>query len=373
MNRDHEKVTYGGDGSVTVTNDAPAKSKDPAKHLEMITHTGLKMPREIQRVDGRRLDEHRPGPDWFRKKALERRFNHTGGGALHGLSIWMRRRILAISTCVTAAAPDGSGDAIPQWHISFTNEGRRCTDEEVRQSLAAFRLTGADEDNHEPGMARHYWMPLDPARRTDCECKTTEKTVTLPDGHRWTTPVDDRECYGCKHEVEMFAAGIKRPCPIHALQGAAVAQQARIDAGHATAPADDRALAAGYALRHAEITHKIPEGMMLGEGGGLVPNDVKGEPIKGLLVDSLEPDPNYRGPQWGDSTILTVMRRLQGPAVGIGVSVGYHVASARAGSPRRNARDRRRSSVNWRDARGDRGTRRESRRNGDDRGPAAHA
>lgn len=305
MNRDHEKVTYG----TTVTNE---RDPDQAERQPLrIRQFGVKMPHEIQRdVDGRRLEARRPGKDWFRQRALERRFAHSGGGELYDLSIWMRRRILAISTCVHAEAPNGVG-SIPQWHISFTNEGRRCTDEEVRMSLASFRLTGADEDNHEPGMARHFWMPLDPKRRVDCECKTTEKVMIEPDGHKWTTPVDDRECYGCKHEVEMAAVGVARPCPVHPVK-------------------DDRALAAGYALRHAEITHKIPEGMMLGEGG-LVPNDVKGEPIKGLLVDSLEPDPNYRGPKWGDSklpAILAAMRRQQGLADKMGVSVGYHVGPA---------------------------------------------
>lgn len=26
--------------------------------------------------------------------------------------------------------------------------------------------------NHEPGNAKHFWCPVDPSRRVDCECKS---------------------------------------------------------------------------------------------------------------------------------------------------------------------------------------------------------
>lgn len=35
-----------------------------------------------------------------------------------------------------------------------------------------------------------------------------------------------------------------------------------------------------------------------------------GEPIKGLLVDSLDPDPNYRGPMWGDSKLTAIVAKM---------------------------------------------------------------
>ncbi len=293
MNQDHEKAAY----------DSPPQAPREKREDDVLHRTGSKMPRrEIKRVDGRRLEERRPGKDWFRQRALEARFNHSGGGELFGLSIWMRRRVLAISTCVMAEAPNGDG-SIPQWHISFTNDGRRCTDEEVRQSLACFRLTGADEDNHEPGMARHYWMPLDPARRAECECKTTEKVIVEPDGHRWSTPHDDRECNGCKHAQDMASAGVYRPCTIHGKVNTA-AEFARALGSHGLTSEEldvaeqridhARGVSVGYevTLEQLEdgtvIQHRVPGSKMTVELLGCAKCDGTGHTLAGDPDDAVE-------------------------------------------------------------------------------------
>ena len=104
------------------------------------------------------------------------------------VSAWMRRGVFMISALELAEAPDGTGDVIPQWHVSMSKRNdahdvasKRPTDEECNQALACLGMTGAEEDNHHPGVARHFWMPLDPKRRVDCECKADESGIVDPD------------------------------------------------------------------------------------------------------------------------------------------------------------------------------------------------
>jgi len=136
------------------------------------------------------------------------------------VSAWIRRDVFILSAFELAEAPDGTGEAIPQWHVSISTRNdkgdhpsKRSSDEEVRQTLAGFGMTGAEEDNHHPGVARHFWMPVDPARRRDCECKVTEKVITEPDGYRYSEKIVT--CAGCELEVAMNARGIAKPCERH--------------------------------------------------------------------------------------------------------------------------------------------------------------
>lgn len=131
-------------------------------------------------------------------------------------SVWLRRGVMAVSALENAEAPDGTKEVIPQWHISFSKFNARCPDDEVRQALACFGLAGAEEDNHHPGgLARHFWMPLDPARRVDCECSVTETTVVEPDGYTSTTPKAG-PCSGCELvAIKIAEFGEAPPCPLH--------------------------------------------------------------------------------------------------------------------------------------------------------------
>jgi hypothetical protein len=127
-------------------------------------------------------------------------------------SVWRGRGMMLISALEQAEYPTGGGTG-PQWHVSVSmRSGRRCSDADVAKALDAFGLVGAEEDNHHPGVARHFWMPLDPARRVDCECKDEEITIADPDGYRWTTPWSARDCRGC--ELQTLTG---RPCPLHTL------------------------------------------------------------------------------------------------------------------------------------------------------------
>ncbi len=123
--------------------------------------------------------------------------------------IWQRGDVRVISALEVAEYPDGSGRG-PQWHVSISRGGQRPRPRDVKRALRAFGLVGAEEDNHHPGNARHFWRPLDATKRVDCECKATEDTIVEPDGYRWTNPQDPAECRGC--EFRRMGGG---PCPIH--------------------------------------------------------------------------------------------------------------------------------------------------------------
>lgn len=126
-------------------------------------------------------------------------------------SAWRRGRCFVISTLDFAELPTGKGIGL-QWQISISHHRERPGPKEVRRALIAFNMVGAEEDNHHPGIARHFFMPVDPAHRVDCECKTTEEVRREPDGYTWTNPRPEsgEKCRGC----EISALTLKA-CPIH--------------------------------------------------------------------------------------------------------------------------------------------------------------
>ena len=131
-----------------------------------------------------------------------------GDGGNVGM-VYRRGKIRVVSSLDDAQLPDGSGERGPQWHVSISRAGKRARPEDVSIALRAFGLVGAEEDNHHPGVARHYWLPVDPARRVACECKANEETIREADGYEWTNPTD-APCRGCEFERERG-----RRCPIH--------------------------------------------------------------------------------------------------------------------------------------------------------------
>lgn len=124
-------------------------------------------------------------------------------------SAWRLGSIVVLSALANAEYPDGNG-AGPQWHISIGAGGKRAKPKQLRRALRAFGMVGAEQDNHHPGVARHYWRPVDPAHRVECSCKTDETVITdAADGYSWTTPVEG-DCRGCE-----FEQLVGKPCPLH--------------------------------------------------------------------------------------------------------------------------------------------------------------
>lgn len=131
------------------------------------------------------------------------------------VSGWTNGKLVAISSLSMAELPDGSQKTGPQWHVSISKIPMlRPSDEECRRALRAFCMLGAEEDNHHPGVARQFWMPVDPASRVDCECKDAEDVIIEPDGYKWTNPKPGTEpCRGCE-----YSKTFGKPCPVHAAQ-----------------------------------------------------------------------------------------------------------------------------------------------------------
>jgi hypothetical protein len=131
------------------------------------------------------------------------------------VSYWKRSGVTVISTLELAALP-GQPDRIGlQWHVSASYKADRPSAEHVRRALRDFGMPGAALDNHEPGIAQHYWLVVDPADRRDCDCKESEAVLVEPDGYTWTNPHDSAECRGCAYEA---STGIRR-CPLHSSAG----------------------------------------------------------------------------------------------------------------------------------------------------------
>lgn len=80
--------------------------------------------------------------------------------------------------------------AFLQNHLSIAvrDHQRRASDAEIEYILRAFDMADAEEDNHSPGVARHFFRPIHlPAGQTSiCDCKSDETTVIEPDGYRWS-------------------------------------------------------------------------------------------------------------------------------------------------------------------------------------------
>lgn len=72
--------------------------------------------------------------------------------------------------------------------MSVSEGGGRCLDADVlARVLRDFDMVGAEEDNHQPGIARNFWRicDADPTKPSECECKSDETTIIETDGFTW--------------------------------------------------------------------------------------------------------------------------------------------------------------------------------------------
>lgn len=65
-----------------------------------------------------------------------------------------------------------------EWLISFSNMGRaRLSDAEIKKCLRDFGAEDFMEDNHEPGVARKFWLAVEEKYRVPCPCQDEEVIV----------------------------------------------------------------------------------------------------------------------------------------------------------------------------------------------------
>lgn len=141
-----------------------------------------------------------------------------GPVVVHGEFIgtaWRSGPITAISQLADMDLPGGAGKAGPTWLLSITDRGKRPKPHHVRRARRAFGMQEAEVDNHHPGQSVHLFLPVDPAFRGICECKTDESQVREPDGYTWSQSTEG-PCRGCELETAMASVGKAQPCPVHA-------------------------------------------------------------------------------------------------------------------------------------------------------------
>lgn len=74
---------------------------------------------------------------------------------------------------------EGDIDKGPEYHISVTRSGARCTRNEASHVIKAFGMEAAEEDNHVvSSIARHFWLPVaENLIGRECPCKETETAI----------------------------------------------------------------------------------------------------------------------------------------------------------------------------------------------------
>jgi len=87
-------------------------------------------------------------------------------------------RMFVLSAVEVAHEP-GKPDLGPEYHVSISNDGQRCTSGDALWVLAQFGLTDAKEGNHVPsGRVRNFWRPVaDNLSGYECLCVDDEPTI----------------------------------------------------------------------------------------------------------------------------------------------------------------------------------------------------
>lgn len=158
--------------------------------------------------------------------------NHWSGRiAARGCqSVWWYGSMQVISTLAMMKLPRGDGTGLT-WLVSASVERAatreetkrlpngtfvrrvkdRPSDRDMSRVRRAFGMEEAEEDNHEPGVARKLFLVVDQAGRASCECKEGDTVVVEPNGQTWSS--DPECCGGCQMEP---LTG--KPCTVHGAQ-----------------------------------------------------------------------------------------------------------------------------------------------------------
>lgn len=86
---------------------------------------------------------------------------------------------ISVITAVEVARDPGQPDVGPEYHISISACGERCSATDALWALAQFDLSDAKEDNHVPGgKVRNYWRAVaDNLGGSECKCIDDEPAI----------------------------------------------------------------------------------------------------------------------------------------------------------------------------------------------------
>lgn len=78
-----------------------------------------------------------------------------------------------------------------EWLISFSNMGKkRLTNMEIKICLRDFGAEDFMEDNHEPGVARKFWLAVDEKYRVPCPCQ--DEKVIVEGDYKYSVKKDQK-------------------------------------------------------------------------------------------------------------------------------------------------------------------------------------
>lgn len=91
---------------------------------------------------------------------------------------------LSVISAVEVAKDADGIDRGPEYHISVSRHGERCSSADARKVLADFGMDGGEEDNHVPGgKVRNFWRPVaDRFVGLECACKDQEPAIVEDKG-----------------------------------------------------------------------------------------------------------------------------------------------------------------------------------------------
>lgn len=87
--------------------------------------------------------------------------------------------LFVLSAVERVDAVPGEPDIGPEYHLSMSMNGQRCSSADALFVCAAFALSDAKEDNHVPsGRVRNFWRPVaDPLSGYECPCVDDEPAM----------------------------------------------------------------------------------------------------------------------------------------------------------------------------------------------------
>lgn len=112
------------------------------------------------------------GSGWVQKDA-------SALNSSYPLQAWAHESGIFCLSAVEVADEIGQPKLGPEYHLSVSKNGQRCTSAESAFALHAFELEDAKEDNHVPsGIVRNFWRPVaDHLSGYECKCVDEEPAI----------------------------------------------------------------------------------------------------------------------------------------------------------------------------------------------------
>lgn len=117
------------------------------------------------------------GTGWVQKDA-------SALNSPYPIQAWAHKSGIFCLSAVEVADEEGQPKLGPEYHLSISNLGNRCTSAEAAFALHDFDLEDAKEDNHVPnGKVRNFWRPVaDNLSGYQCPCKDEEPAIVEDKG-----------------------------------------------------------------------------------------------------------------------------------------------------------------------------------------------